>query len=415
MTFLLDILGTLAFRSRSLRALAARRALFPPVIWLAIGFLAYVFVRNSVYSSLESVPYVQAPPSFLESLLSTNLIQILLFFSLVYVPALIALSNLFAGDGLGFTISRAEYTSHVSALFPLWGTLFLIAAPIQWIVPQFLVLGVLSISIGLLWLILSIVAYTVWAVREINYIPAAAALGVIVLSWFTLPVFYLLATFLLALPFFILLPFVYVFAMRLRELLAVRGSLRDFQQHLHSLTLNPRDADAHYQLGLLHLQRAHLDAAQGYFEQALAVDPQDPDYHYSMGRAFEARGEWPRAMEEYEATYRLNPEYGLGDIFREVGKGYLHTDRLDKAIEFLKFFLERRSSDPEGRYWLAFALRRSGKLDEMRIQLNTILEQARTSPRFFRREKREWIYRARVLLRGQTYDLRPPTSGLRKS
>jgi tetratricopeptide (TPR) repeat protein len=402
MTFLLEILGVLAFRSRSLRALAARRALALPVLCLAIGFLAYVLVRNSVYSTLQSVPYVQAPPSFLDSLLSSNLIQILLFFSLVYVPALIALSNWFAGDGLGFSVSRAEYTAHVSALFPLWGTLFLIAAPIQWIVPQFLVLDVVSISIGLLWLVLSMAAYTLWAIREIDYIPAAAALGVMVLSWLTLPVFYMLATFLLALPFFLLLPFVYVFALRLRELLAVKGSLRDFQQHLHSLTLNPRDADAHYQLGLLHLQRAHLDAAQGYFEQALAIDPRDPDYHYFMGRVFEARGEWPRAMEEYEATYRLNPAYRLGDIFREVGKGYLHTDKLDKAIEFLKFFLERRSSDPEGRYWLAVALRRSGKLDEMRVQLSAILEQARTSPRFFRRENREWIYRARMLLRGQT-------------
>jgi hypothetical protein len=75
---------------------------------------------------------------------------------------------------------------------------------------------------------------------------------------------------------------------------------------------------------------------------------------------------------------------------------------LDKAIEFLRFFLERRSSDPEGRYWLAIALKRCGKPDEMRVQLSAVLEQARTSPRFFRREKREWIYRARVLLRGQT-------------
>jgi tetratricopeptide (TPR) repeat protein len=402
MTFLLDILGALTFRSRSLRALAARRAVVLPVVCLAIGFLTYVLVRNSVYAALENLPYVQAPPSFLESLLDSNLIQILLFLSLVYVPALIALSNWFAGDGLGFSISRAEYTAHVSALFPLWGALFLIAAPIQWLAPQFLVFGVVSISIGLLWLVLSAAAYTLWVIKEIDYIPTPAALGVIVVSWFTLPVFYVLATFLLALAFFVLVPFVYAFVSRLRELVAVKGSLRDFQQHLHSLTVNPRDADAHYQLGLLHLQRAHLDAAQGYFEQALAIDPGDLDYHYSLGRVFEARGEWPRATEEYETTYQLDPKYRLGDIFREVGKGYLHTDRLDKAIEFLRFFLERRGSDPEGRYWLAIAFRRRGELDEMRVQLGAVLEQARTSPRFFRRENREWIYRARSLLRGQT-------------
>ena len=166
--------------------------------------------------------------------------------------------------------------------------------------------------------------------------------------------------------------------------------------------MNPRDADAHYQLGLLHYRHRNLDAAQSYFDQALAIEPEDPDYHYFLGRVHEARGNWPSALGEYEATYRLNPEYALGDIFREVGKAYLHEKSLDKAVEFLRFFLSRRSSDPEGRYWLALALLEAGDRSEARVQLNTLLDQARATPRFFRRENREWIHRARVLLRGQT-------------
>ncbi len=399
MTFLLDLLATLAFRSRALRALAARRTVVPAFVCLAVGFLAFVLVRNSVYAVLDNSPYVREPASFLDSFLASNLLQTILFLSLVYVPALVALSNTVAGDGLGFSVSRAEYTSHLSALLPLWGLLFLIAAPVQWLAPQFLVFEDFGVSVGMAWLLVSMVVYTVWAIREMDYIGPVAALGVFALSWFTFPVFFVLTRFLLALPFFLLLPFMYVFVMRFRELMTVRGSLRSFQQHLRSLTINPRDADAHYQLGLLHYQQRHRDAAQGYFEQALAIDPQDPDYHYFMGRVREARGEWPGAAEEYEATYRLNSEYGLGDIFREVGKGYLHTGRPDKAIEFLRYFLDRRGSDPEGRYWLAVALRRTGSDEEMRVQLNTILSQARTNPRFFRKEHREWIYRARVLLR----------------
>lgn len=339
--------------------------------------------------------------------LDSHLLQMLLFLSLVYVPAVIALSNAFAGDGLGFSISRAEYTSHLSALLPLWGVLFLIGAPL---VPYFLVLGFVEISAGELWLMLAVAVYTVWAIKEMDYIPIAAALGVFSLSLLTLPILFVLTNFLLTLPFFIVLPFLYIFFQRLRELMATRALLRGFRQHLRTLTLNPRDADAHYQLGLLHFRSSHLDAALGYFEKALAIDPQDPDYHYYTGRVFEAKEEWQKAADEYEKTYGLNPEYGLGDIFREVGKGYLHTDRLEKALEFLRFFLQRRGSDPEGRYWLAVALRKAGKADEMRAELNTILDQARASPRFFRRENRSWIYRARVLLHSQTSDLRPPTS-----
>ncbi len=394
MTFLLDVLRTLAFRSRSLRALASRRAVVPAFVCLAIGFFAFVLMRSNV--TQDTLHYVQARPSSLEFFLDSHVLQMLLFLSLVYVPLIVALSNAFADDGLGFSISRSEYASHLSALFPLWGMLFLLGAPL---VPYFLTLGFLEISAGELWLMLAAVVYTVWAVKEMDYLPVAAALGVFLLSLLSLPVLFVLTNFLLALPFFLVLPLLYVFLQRFRELMAVRTLLRGFRQHLRTLTLNPRDADAHYQLGLLHFRRGHLDAARGYFEQSLAIDPEDADHHYYMGRIYEAREEWPKAADEYEATYRLSPEYGQGDIFREVGKGYLHTDRLDKALEFLKFFLERRGSDPQGRYWLAVALQHAGKTDEMRAQLTTLLDQARSSPRFFRREHREWIYRARMFLR----------------
>jgi tetratricopeptide (TPR) repeat protein len=242
--------------------------------------------------------------------------------------------------------------------------------------------------------------YTVRAIRELDYLPIAASLGVFVLSWLSLPILFMLTNFLFVLPFFLVVPLLLVFAQRLRELLATRTLLRGFHRHLRALTLNPRDADAHFQLGFLHFGSGHLDAARGYFEQALRIDALDPDYHYYMGRIHEAAGDWSKAAEEYETTYQSNQEYAQGDIFREVGKGYLHTDRLEKALEFLTYFQERRGSDPEGRYWLAVAMQRAGKIDDMRRELNTVLDQARSSPRFFRRTHREWIYRARMLLRG---------------
>jgi tetratricopeptide (TPR) repeat protein len=186
----------------------------------------------------------------------------------------------------------------------------------------------------------------------------------------------------------------------MRGFFGYHGGERDFRRHLHSLTLNPQDADAHRQLGLLYLKRGDAEEARHHVENARKIDPSDPEYAYLLGRVFESTGDWPSALEQYEDTYRLSPEFGLGDIFREVGKGYLHTGKLDKAVEFLRYFLDRRGSDPEGRYWLAVALDKTGAGEEKRVQLRTLLEQARSNPRFFRRENREWIYRARQLLRG---------------
>ena len=163
-----------------------------------------------------------------------------------------------------------------------------------------------------------------------------------------------------------------------------------------------RDADAHHQLGLIHLKRDNLDAARRYFESALKIDSRDPDYHYYLGRVFEAKGDWPSALEQYEETYRLAPNFQLGDIFRDVGKAYLHNGQFEKAEEFLRFFLEKRNSDPEGRYWLAITYQKLSRDEEMRSQLNTCLDQARANPRFFRKENRQWLYRSRILLRHTT-------------
>ncbi len=397
MKFLFDLLGILRFHLGSLQKMAEQRAIIRGVLCFVLGFLAFIMVRNTVYAQLREPGLQQA--SLIRSILEINLVQALLFLSLLYIPALILLSNSISGYGLGMSVSQKEWRAHVSALLPLWAILLLITAPLQWLTPHFLVVGEFGISIGLLILLVLLVVYTIWAIKVLNYLSVAAALVVFALSWFTLPVYYLLTAFFFALPFFILIPLLYLSYQWIRSYFASQTSDRAFQKHLRFLTANPQDADAHYQLGLIHLKRRNLKAAQGYFVNAIKIDPEDPDYHYFLGSTYELKKEWPEALEQYEETYRLNPNYGLGDIFREVGKGYLHTGEIEKSIEFLRFFLNNRSSDPEGRYWFAVALRETGDTEQTRIQLNTILEQARSNPQFFRKENREWIYRARALLK----------------
>jgi predicted Zn-dependent protease len=114
----------------------------------------------------------------------------------------------------------------------------------------------------------------------------------------------------------------------------------------------------------------------------------------------EQQGDWPGALDHYEHVYTLSPRYGMGDVFREVGKAYLHTGKVEKAIEFLHFFLKERHSDPEGRYWLAVAQGKQGNLRESKAELSILLEQARSGPRFFRKENRRWIFLARGLSSG---------------
>ncbi len=398
MIFLHRLVGMLAFRATAVHGLAESRGVFRGVACLSAGLLAYILIRKIVQSYALNAIYALQASGLVEISafgLMLNVAQATLFFLVVYVPGIILLSSAVSRDSLGFYIPREEYLAHISALFPLWGMIFLVSSPFQW----YVLAEPFSIGAGQLVLVVLMSIYSVWAIRELNYLSVGAGLGVFVLSWLTLPVFYLLTEFLFALPIFILIPVGYLAFQRLRTFADSRAGERDFHRHLHALTSNPQDADAHHQLGLIHLKRRNLDAAQRYFEEAKRIDPKDPDYNYFLGRTFELKGDWPHALECYEETYRISPGYGLGDIFREVGKGYLHTGKLEKAAEFLKFFLETRGSDPEGRYWLAVVLQKTGDFENMTLQLKTILEQARSNPKFFRKESRGWLYRARTLLR----------------
>jgi tetratricopeptide (TPR) repeat protein len=401
MTFLSDLLGMLAFRTHAVRVQVERHGLVAGTVCFIAGFGAYALVRNSVYEPLPEL--VSRPPGLMESLFDLNVIQATLFALLVYIPALIILGNAISGNGFVLSVSKKEYRSHCSALLPLWGVLFLVAAPIQWLLPHFLVFGEtgisVGISVGILVLLVLLIIYTLWAIQRLSYLSFMQALGVFLLSLFTVPVYYLLISFLYALPFFFLVALLYLGFQWLRTYSSSRTGERAFQQHLQTLTRNPQDADAHYQLGVIHLKRGNAEAARRCFVKALDIDPRDPDYHYSLGRTFELNGEWAPALEQYEETYRISPDYRLGDIFREVGKAYVNAGDVEKGIEFLKYFLDKRASDPEGRYWLAVALQKSGDTEQMQVQLHMILQQSRSNPRFFRKENREWIYRARMMIR----------------
>lgn len=404
MTFLTSLFQTLAFRGSALRTLAERRAVGAGVAFFAIGFLFYALVRGAVYASLPELTSRQG--SWIGYATGFQLVQALLFLLLIYIPAVAAMSNAISGDGIGFSVSRQEYRAQVSGLLPLWGALSLIAAPVQWLAPHFLISGAVEISIGMLVRLALVAAYTLWGIKQLNYLTWIQSLGVFALSFVTFPVYFVLIRFLSALPFFFLIVLAYFGYQWARGFFAGHAGDRDFRRHLHGLTVNPQDADAHYQLGLIHFKRRNLDAARRYFESALKIDPEDADYHYYLGRTHEQEGAWAPALEHYSEVYRIDPEYGLGDIFREVGKGYLHTGNVEKAMEFLNYFLSRRGSDPEGRYWLAVALQKSGDPAQMRAQLSRILEQARTNPRFFRKEHREWIYRARNMMRESRFAFR---------
>ena len=73
------------------------------------------------------------------------------------------------------------------------------------------------------------------------------------------------------------------------DIMGTQRAKAAFKQNLESATLNPADASAHYNLGLIHQSRGELDQARERFERALQIDEGEIDASYQLGRI--ARGQ----------------------------------------------------------------------------------------------------------------------------
>ena len=98
------------------------------------------------------------------------------------------------------------------------------------------------------------------------------------------------------------------------------------QQHL-----NPADASAHYNLGLIHQNRGELDAARERFERALQIDPEEIDASYQLGRIARQQKRYADAIQNFEQVVARNPAHSLHEIWREVAATYIAAGQFEDA------------------------------------------------------------------------------------
>src|SRR6185295_2735423 len=128
-----------------------------------------------------------------------------------------------------------------------------------------------------------------------------------------------------------------------------------FKKNMELATLNPADASAHYNLGLLHQSRGELDAARERFEKAVQIDPDEIDANYQLGRIARAQQRYSDAIQHFEQVVSRNPAHAQYEIWREVAATYIAAGQYEDARTTLEQFLEHRPSDPEGLYLMGRA------------------------------------------------------------
>ena len=244
---------------------------------------------------------------------------------------------------------------------------------------------------------------TVVGVKDVFRTSFVRALAISILSafaaTFVMPLAIRLFGGVLGSPFLIFLLF-----MLLRgyfsDIMGTHRAKAAFKQNLESATLNPADASAHYNLGLIHQTRGELDQARQRFERALQIDEGEIDASYQLGRIARQQKRYSDAIQNFEHVVMRDPAHSQYEIWREVAATYIAAGQFEDARNALEQFLEHRPSDPEGLYLMGRAHAGLGHKREATNLMQACIEAVKTAPAYKYRASKRWLNEAQQFIKG---------------
>ena len=321
--------------------------------------------------------------------------QPLLSISIFYVPFTILLMGIFGGaGGFGVVLSRS-YGELATCTLTAWAAahlpfavagLLLNSSPVSPVV--YLAFWAAS---GLLFGV-----FMIFALRNVFGANYGTALLVVACSWLAFSlgmyVFRFVSPWFFS-PFLLFYAYMYFGGALAGAAGGVGSAFRqkqNFKRFLHNATVNPRDADAHVQLGLIYLQRRQVAKALEHLNKAFEIDPQEIDANYELGKIARKKGELQTALDHFGTVVEQNEKHALSEIWREIGATYWQAEMLAEAREALEKFVERRPVDSEGLYYLGKVLKAQGDAARAREMFEQSIESAKTAPLYRRRELNYW-------------------------
>ena len=325
----------------------------------------------------------------------TGFYRPLLAISLFYVPLLILLVSIFAGTGSFGLLLRRDYAVLATCTLMAWT-----AAHLPFAIAGIAMFGseIDPTAYFAMWAASGLMfgALMVFALRTVFGTSYAAAIAAVALGWpaftFAMYFFQYVSPWLFwgFLPICLLIYFGGYVGGQVSGLGGAFRQRQNLKRFLQNATINPRDADAHVQLGLIYLDRRQEGRAAEHFDKALAIDRTEIDANYEIGRLARAKGDLQNALDHFAVVLEQDERFRLSEIWREIGATYLAAGMLEEAEDALKKFVDRRNVDPEGLYYYGKVLKARGEHDRAREMFESAIESARTSPYFRTRQLGQW-------------------------
>ena len=315
--------------------------------------------------------------------------------ALLYVPVSLFLINLMEDLGSFSVILQRDYGPLLTCTLMAWAASHLPFALAGLALTAVRVNPLLMLALYAL-AKLAFGGFMVVALRTVFGAGLGTSLATVSLAWTSLVFQSLLGW--LASPFILFWGY-YYFRNDVGDLFAGFSTRQSFRRYLEASTVNPRDSDAHCQLGLIYLQRRQYSEAIKSFERAVEIDPREADAHFQLGRIARLQGRFDDALKQFEAVAKIDPQHSQNEVWREIGDAYIAAARYAEARPALERYVEKRSYDPEGLYLLGLALVKTGDTSQAREMLERCVEAEKTNPYSRRAHLRKWRKQAEKLLR----------------
>jgi tetratricopeptide (TPR) repeat protein len=306
----------------------------------------------------------------------------------LFTPAAVIITASWLGRGsMGVALQR-DYAPMLACVLMAWTASHLLIMPMPWLAPQFLDMA--NIAAAVYFLVLS--AFAVQAVAGASIGQAIiTALGASALAvggyfaWGQLG----------GLPYMFLSPFmlIWLYPLLRSYVDGFSGGLRsrqNFRRNLEAATLNPRDADAHYQLGLIYQERRNYTEAIARYRRAVEIDRSDPSAHYQLGVIAREQGRFEEALAHLSEAYKLDPKHSSHEVLRDLGATNFNLGHAELALTQLEPYADRREYDPQGLYWLGKVYKTLNRTEDARSAFQRSIEAAKTAPPHLRRQVAKW-------------------------
>ncbi|GHU30306.1 hypothetical protein AGMMS50256_16980 [Betaproteobacteria bacterium] len=128
--------------------------------------------------------------------------------------------------------------------------------------------------------------------------------------------------------------------------------------------LSPGDADAHYNVGVVLLERGQIDAAESSYRRALALDPRLSNAYNNLGNVLLGRGRTGEAADCFRAALRIDP--GYGEAHANLGITFVRENQFEEAEACYREAIACSPARADFLGRLAFVLKEQGKREEAR-------------------------------------------------